>query len=199
MVDWETWMDAPGLAPFSEGERIKYLDFTTKDSEDAFGAAQAYADAKGASLGKDYMKFSTWYPNKQVLFVNKLHDLADADMITIKTLEAIDMDLNITNTIQPEVMQRWFPLGIRLHYDPVFAPAKHFISEQGRMKYLNPIYQSLVQHGFRQMAFNWYMENESFYHPIARATLKNILMMILTEMDVEALVLHNNIKQFMRE
>lgn len=56
----------------------------------------------------------------------------------------IDKDLDITSSLDPECMQRWYPLGINVKYDPVMAPAQNFISLQGRMKYLTPIYQALL-------------------------------------------------------
>lgn len=48
------------------------------------------------------------------------------------------------------------------------------------------------------MAFQWYIENEKFYHPIARATLRNILQLLLEEADVEALTHHNKVKQYFK-
>ena len=58
-------------------------------------------------------------------------------------IERIDADLRITADPNPEVKQRWYPLGIALGYQFVFEPAHTFVSVQGRMKYLNPIYQTL--------------------------------------------------------
>jgi hypothetical protein len=66
-------------------------------------------------------------------------------------------------------------MGIALGYNPVFEPSHTFVSVQGRMKYLNPIYQALWDYGYQTIAYQWFLENEDFYHPIAVATLKNIL------------------------
>lgn len=40
----------------------------------------------------------------------------------------IDKDLKITSSVDPECMQRWYPLGINVKYDLVVAPAHTFIS-----------------------------------------------------------------------
>jgi len=136
------------------------------------------------------MGFNSWFPNQQVLFVDRLQELQAEGKVTVEILAVIDSDLGISNTIQPEVMQRWFPLGIMNDYAPVFDNAHKFISEQGRMKYLNPIYSALVKSGFRNKAFMWYQENESFYHPIARATLKGLLLLGLNHEEELALQKH---------
>ena len=75
--------------------------------------------------------------------MNRLAHYQGQNLMNINILARIDSDLNISNTKQPEVMQRWFPLGIQNDYKPVFAPAKTFVQSWGRMKYLNPIYEAL--------------------------------------------------------
>jgi len=44
------------------------------------------------------------------------------------------------------------------------------------MKYINPIYTALIKYDMADTAFQWYLENENFYHPIAIATLKKLLV-----------------------
>jgi hypothetical protein len=52
----------------------------------------------------------------------------------------IDQDLDITNTVNPEIKQRWFPLGISYTYAPITTPAVEWVNSQGRMKYIAPVY-----------------------------------------------------------
>jgi hypothetical protein len=35
----------------------------------------------------------------------------------------MDADLDLTKDPNPEIKQRWLPLGIAWNYDPVFEPA----------------------------------------------------------------------------
>ena len=44
------------------------------------------------------------------------------------------------------------------------------------MKYLNPVYQALVRNGFRDLAFKWYQANKDFYHPVAAAKIRKMLL-----------------------
>jgi hypothetical protein len=55
-------------------------------------------------------------------------------------MSKIDMDLNVTHTLDPECKNVWYPLGILKGYMPVQEAAHVFISSMGRMKYLMPIY-----------------------------------------------------------
>jgi len=43
--------------------------------------------------------------------------------MTYAIMTKIDADLNITNTTDPEVKQRWFPLAISLGYMPALEAA----------------------------------------------------------------------------
>jgi len=102
-----------------------------------------------------------------------LLELIDRESEFTSTLMAkLDSDLQITADANPEVKERWYPLGIRKGYMPVFEPAHEFVSVQGRMKYLNPIYGALWDYGYQTTALMWFEENEDFYHPIAVQTLK---------------------------
>lgn len=49
------------------------------------------------------------------------------------------------------------------------------------MKMINPIYKALDKYiskniyNFRNTAQTWYNENKSFYHPLARQSIENII------------------------
>jgi hypothetical protein len=59
--------------------------------------------------------------------------------------------------------------------------AENLVSIQGRMKYLNPIYQALVNYGRRDLAWSWLQKNQDFYHPIAYNKVYSIIFYSLSE------------------
>lgn len=63
--------------------------------------------------------------------------------MNIPIMTDIDTYYNCTGTVDPEIKQRWFPLGIMLNYTAVMEPAHLFVSSMGRLKYLTPIYEAL--------------------------------------------------------
>jgi leukotriene-A4 hydrolase len=109
----------------------------------------------------------------KVIFLERLN--IQYDLLTVEILAKIDADYNLTSTVDPECKQRWLPLGIRKGYNVALEPAHTFISSQGRLKYLNPIYLALLQSNQRDLAIQWFNENIDFYHPLAVASLKKML------------------------
>ena len=61
-------------------------------------------------------------------------------------------------------------------YTPAFDKADQFLRMQGRMKYLNPIYLAYMRYGYRERAFNNYLATKDFYHPIAAANIRKLLL-----------------------
>ena len=60
--------------------------------------------------------------------------------------------------------------------------AHEYVSKCGRTAYIAPVYDSLIKAGYRHVAYEWFKENESFYHPIAASALKG---MLLTEPELD--------------
>jgi len=87
----------------------------------------------------------------------------------------IDSYYNCTGDPNPEVKQRWYPLGISLNYVDVIEPSHQFVGSMGRLKYLTPIYQALQDYGHHDLGVQWYNEFKDFYHPIAAASVAKTL------------------------
>lgn len=120
-MDWEKWVRAPGLAPVQ-------LDFMTKDITEAQTMASEYVKLKGKGSPSNYKKYTEYYSSLKVVFLEKLVTELDKNKDAKAIMTQIDKDLKITSSMDPECMQRWYPLGINVKYDPVVAPAHTFIS-----------------------------------------------------------------------
>ena len=95
--------------------------------------------------------------------------------MTLAVITRIDNDLSITSDVDPEVRMRWYPTCLYLQYQPVYTPAYNWISSMGRSKYLNPVYQSLVQSGQHDTAVKWNNDNIDFYSNIAENSIIQII------------------------
>ena len=166
-INWDAWLYTPGLPPTNT------LDFSTPASDGASALADEYIKLAGVSSPEDKDKFKAYYSNLKVVFLERLNERIGE--LNLALLQLLDTDFDLTNTLDPEVKQRWFPIGIKLNYDAVTEPAHTFISSQGRMKYLNPIYIALRDNGKRDLAITWLNENIGFYHPMAVVSVKKIL------------------------
>jgi len=89
----------------------------------------------------------------RVIFVQQL--VQRRKDVGLVILNKIDADLKITENNDPSstnpdvhpdwnILEQWIPLGIRSGYHPVLPLAKTLVETVGRMKYLTPIYQALV-------------------------------------------------------
>ena len=130
-MHYEEWVTAPGLPPVT-------LDFTTVKLNESSALADGYIFTGGASSPADYEDFYDYYSSLKVVFIERL--IARFDDVTLEILEKVDVDYTLTGTVDPECKYKWFPLGIKKAYQPVFDQAHTFISSMGRLKYLTPIY-----------------------------------------------------------
>ena len=72
-----------------------------------------------------------------------------------------------------------------IKYDVGINAAHHYVSYQGRMKYILPVYTALVQNGRRDLAYQWFIDNQNFYHPIALAKVRQIVLGQVSARDQE--------------
>lgn len=165
-VDWETWIKKPGLAPV-------HLDFTTKALNESSALADEYITLGGASSPANYKDYLDFYSGLRVIFLERLNTREDA--VSLEVLQKVDADLDVTSTLDPECKARWFPLGIKKGYQAVVEPAHQLVSTVGRLKYLTPIYQALLDSDQKATAIQWFEENIDFYHPLAVSSLKKLL------------------------
>ena len=169
-IDWVAWIQTPGGNPPNSG-----LDFNTPDGTEFSTMADTYINNGGEKSPDDIDNYKTTViSNLKVIFhsqlINRQNDL------TTKILTKVDSDLNVTNDSNPEIGQRWFPLCISKNYQPCFSAAHAYVSKIGRQKYIIPVYQALVHSGYRNLAYQWFNENKSFYHPITTLRIKNLIL-----------------------
>jgi Leukotriene A4 hydrolase, C-terminal len=77
----------------------------------------------------------------KVIFYDTLQ--ANMDKVTIGLLTLIDTTYSTTADPDPEVKQRWLPMGLTLQYTPAYDAAHTWVSSMGRCKYLTPVYTAL--------------------------------------------------------
>ena len=132
-----------------------------------------YIQLNGTGSPANFSAYFSYYSNLKVVF----HDTIETNIDRVNTaiLERIDADLNCTEDIDPEVKQRWYPVGLSLNYTPVYEPAHTWISSMGRSKYVTPVYQSLQDSNQHDLAVQWNDENKDFYHPVTETSVMKIL------------------------
>jgi len=169
----------PGANPMPDG-----LNFQTAGAISFEQLADMYISLGGASSPSNYTNYlNTDDVQLQIIFLTRLV-ARKADM-TLAIMARIDSDLNVTVAKNPELGEQWFPLSIFMKYSTAFDAAHHYVSYQGRMKYILPVYTALVQNGRRDLAYQWFIDNQNFYHPIALAKVRQIVLGQVSARDQE--------------
>jgi len=119
VVDWEEWLNKPELAPVP-------LDFTTDMSRIATSMALEYITLGGKSSPANKDTYFDFDSNLKTIFHTTL--LESANQVNLAIMSLIDQDLSVTSDPNPEVKQRWLPLGLGLNYDPAYDAADEFVS-----------------------------------------------------------------------
>jgi len=155
-VDWHSWFTKPGMPTVAP-------KFDTTLSTASQNLANKWI-AGGKDTSSDDIK--GWSANQIVDFLNKL--VVAAEPLTIELLHKLDNLYKLTQSKNAEIRFRWYQLAIRSEHETIFPHIVGFLKEQGRMKYVRPLYRSLFksQKG-RDLAVATFKEHRGSYHNIA--------------------------------
>lgn len=101
----------------------------------------AYIALNGSASPSNYADYFSFYSNLKVIFYETLS--SHQSEFGIDVLSLVDSDYGTTADPDPEVKQRWLPLGLRMQYQPAYDAAHTWVSTQGRCKYLTSVYTAL--------------------------------------------------------
>jgi len=122
---------------------------------------------KVMSSGKGEKKdIEGWSAGQICLFLDTI--IASEKPLPSDTVANIDHAYDLTSSTNSEVRYRWYQIGIRAEYAPVFPAAAKFVVEQGRMKFVRPLYRSMYRsEKGKALALETFKKNSTFYHSIA--------------------------------
>jgi len=91
-------------------------------------------------------------------------------------LDRLDREFAFTRAGNAEVLHQWLLLAVRAGYEPAFGRLEEFLLSVGRRKFLRPLYTEMAATpSGRARAAAIYEKARAGYHPIARATVDQIL------------------------
>jgi len=143
---------------------------------DAEELAMGFIAQGGAGRPDNWEDYFDFYSNLKVIFYETL--LANMENVDIALLTEIETCYNTTEDPDPEVKQRWLPIGLTIQYEAVYDAAHTWVSTMGRCKYLTSVYSALENSGQHDLGVQWYNENLDFYHPVAISTEGRVLGLI---------------------
>jgi leukotriene-A4 hydrolase len=155
------WLYRPGLPADAPNPTAAAL-------EKVEAAAKAFAAGKQPAAG---LPGKSWTAQEWLHFLTAVpQDLGRERMAEL------DAAFGLTTTGNAEILFQWLMLAVRNGYDPAFPRLDEFLTEQGRRKFLKPLYEELVKtpRG-KERAMAVYRKARPTYHPVSVETVDAIL------------------------
>ncbi|XP_041349920.1 leukotriene A-4 hydrolase-like [Gigantopelta aegis] len=155
-VDWDAWFFGVGMPPVKP-------DYDTSLRDPCTNMCNMWVEASEADMSQfgkhDLHDFSSIQERE---FINLL---IQKPPLPVFKLEKMNELYQFGVVINSEIRFRWIRLGIRAQWPKIIPLALAFVSEQGRMKFVRPIYTDLYKwEAARQKAIDNYMEHKDEMH-----------------------------------
>jgi aminopeptidase N len=158
----EEWLYKPGLpdnAPLPKSNALEMVD------------QQAAAFASGTAAASIKPKTEAWVTQEWQHFLDTL-----PEMLTPAQLADLDRTFGLSKRGNSEVLFLWLRVAIRNHYQPAMPALEHFLTAQGRRKFLRPLYEDLMKTDWgKAEARRIYAQARPLYHTVATSTLDPIV------------------------
>lgn len=108
--------------------------------------------------------------------INLLQSLIDQDPLPLEKLRELGSAYEVVNAKNTEILYRWLRLCIRSRDEEKLNDALAFVNQQGRMKYVRPIYRDLYAwEAVRERAIENFLKNEPYMMHVSAYTLRKDL------------------------
>ncbi len=125
-VDWVSWLMHPGMPPVAN----KFDDTLAREADTL---AQQWSE--NVSSSKDVWDKMT--PTQRMRFLDSLALYP----LSLDTIKALDSTYDLSKNRNSEIRCRWQDLCLACGYETIFPQVVDFVTSQGRMKYVRPLYR----------------------------------------------------------
>lgn len=153
-IDWTNWFNKPGMPLIPN----KFDQTLANESKDL--AQKWVSGTKGSKAD-----IANWSAGQIVVFLDVLNS---STPLSHEILDNIDAAYNFTASKNAEIRFRWYKVCVQSEYEKVLQASLNFLTEQGRMKFVRPLYRALFKSKFgKDAAVSTFKENRNIYHGIA--------------------------------
>ena len=155
--DAQAWIHAGGVpedAPLLESDALAAVD----------RAVQRWAGGEVPAAG---LETGAWSTHQWIRFLRTL-----PRELSREQMGELDAAFGFTKAGNAEILDEWLVIAVRNDYEPAYDRMERFLTEQGRRKFLAPVYEELVKtDAGRDRARAIYAKARPLYHAISRRTL----------------------------
>eukprot|EP00731_Ephydatia_muelleri_P001109 Em0001g1109a len=171
-VEWDKWLHGYGMPPITPCLDTSLADISNR-------LADKWADIKDVSLVQEtfsYDDIATMSSMQVQVFLNSLLGKASLSRALLRAMNDVYAFSQSKNS---EITFRWLKLCLKAGENDVFPEVVNFITKQGRMKYVRPLYRELSKcPGGQQVAKDTFAQHKSFYHKIAANMIEKDLGLV---------------------
>ena len=157
----DEWIEEPGLPSNA-----------TTPRSNAFARVDAEVERFKAGTPARQLQTAGWVTQQWQHFLGQLPaKLSEAQ------LRQLDEAFTFSKTGNSEILFGWLRIAIRQRYTPAMPALEHFLTSQGRRKFLQPLYQDLMASDWGTAeAVRIYAKARPLYHAVATTTLDRIVV-----------------------
>ena len=166
--DWNTWIYETGMPP-----SMPEFDKTLAEAAESLASAWVAFDS-GKESDQPSTSIDKWSSAQKVCFLDALLKLVENDgnespmRLKISTLKLFDKEYGFEQSSNAEILFRYCMLSVHSEDKDIYPIVVRFVSSQGRMKYIRPLYRAMfASSSSREIAVDTFVKNKDFYHPIA--------------------------------
>jgi|AntRauTorckE5430_2_1112549.scaffolds.fasta_scaffold01011_6 leukotriene-A4 hydrolase len=164
---WEEWMYGTGMPP------LPVFDKSLAEEAESLAAAWMDFDSNTdkTEVTAPDVDINGWTSAQKVCFLNSLL-LVDKNgkpkKLNISTLHLMQIKYSFQRSKNAEILFRFCMLAVQAADKEIYPVVVRFITSQGRMKYIRPLYRALFASAAgREIGVETFLKNKDFYHPIA--------------------------------
>lgn len=167
-IDWDTWLNTPGMPPIDTRTLMDHSLVHVCEH-----LSKKWLDAPAECAAGDLEGFST---GQKSLFLDMI--LENVSKLDLDAITRMDSLYQLTQSTNSEIRFRWYRVAIRAGYEPAIEMLVKFLSQQGRMKFVRPLYRDLFTQGAafggdkgKSWALETFAKNKDSYNFIAAKML----------------------------
>lgn len=162
--DWHAWLYEPGGPP----EDVVF-DTTMAEAPERLANIWLAVDRNGRMLPSTDIQ--PWLSSQKTYFLDLLQTKTtdDHQPLKLSTLNALHKCYGFAESSNAEILFRYCLLAIASEGVGILPVAFRFITSQGRLKYVRPLYRALSHSKMarRHVTREIFLANQDFYHPMA--------------------------------
>lgn len=161
-VDFEAWKSSTGMPP-------THVEFDTTLSKVCHEAADQWLSKNDSDVD-----VTAWTSSQFVVMLESIIGSLEKSKTNMPhpTLKRMEEIYKLSSTKNSEIRFRWQTLCIRAGAEFIFPQVEFFLKEQGRMKFVRPLFSELLKSSEgTKLARRIFSESKTNYHPIAQKML----------------------------